>query len=53
MDLGGHVTALAAGTAHACAVVDGGALCFGSESYGELGSLEVGVRRVPVEVLLS
>ncbi len=45
------VAAIAGGNVHTCAVVSGGAKCWGSDEYGQLGSNAVGDSQVPVEVL--
>ncbi len=47
---GGGVTALAAGDAHACAVVSGGAQCWGWNDFGQLGIGSTESVSVPVGV---
>jgi Regulator of chromosome condensation (RCC1) repeat/Repeat of unknown function (DUF5648) len=49
---GSGVTAVAAGVTHTCAVVNGGTVCFGAGSYGELGSNDAGfLQKVVVKLL--
>jgi alpha-tubulin suppressor-like RCC1 family protein len=47
---GSGVTAIAAGFEHTCAVVNGGAQCWGDNSYGELGNSSTTGSNVPVQV---
>jgi hypothetical protein len=47
---GSGVTAIAAGFEHTCAVVNGGAQCWGDNSYGELGNNSTTGSNVPVQV---
>ncbi len=49
--LSGGVTAISAGTPHTCAIVNGGAKCWGSNGNGELGNNNAGTYSgVPVDV---
>jgi hypothetical protein len=45
------VQAIAAGDAHACAVVNGAARCWGSNNFGQVGENTVSTRRSPAQVV--
>src|SRR5690606_1575630 len=47
---GTRVTAVSAGNLHTCAVADGSAYCWGSDTAGQLGNGDGGNSSVPVEV---
>jgi alpha-tubulin suppressor-like RCC1 family protein len=50
--LPGHVEALAAGLAHTCALMDGGAVdCWGDNRYGQLGEGTIISRSTPTPVM--
>lgn len=44
------VTAITAGNNHACAVVDGAAMCWGANGYDQIGSGSAGSTDVPTQV---
>lgn len=48
---GSNVTSLGVGAYHTCAVVNGAVKCWGDNSYGELGTGNVGNTNTPTDVL--
>ena len=51
MGVTGRLSTLAAGGAHACAIVAGGVWCWGDGSYGQLGNGETGNASTPIMAL--
>lgn len=52
-EMDGDVTAVAAGGAHSCAVVDGELWCWGKNDHGQLGTNTTDDSNVPVKVTIA
>ncbi len=48
---GSQVIAVAAGTSHTCAVVNGGLQCWGNDNFGQLGNAAGGDVNSPMEII--
>ena len=51
MGLTSGVTQIATGSSHTCAVVEGGAMCWGSDAFGQLGNGDASHANTPQQVV--